>query len=450
MKRIIIWVLYSLVLIGCSKPQDIVLTFNVSDPTASEVILICHSEMKTYPLDSAGSAVAVIDGIDAAYVQVWYGRSGRKIFIERGDRAVISFDASDMDGTFSFEGDKAEAVKYLDDVTLSALSDEAYALDFKDYQKKLNDKRDDALKILKAHDLGRSGSFKDMEEGRIRYAYATPLLMYPIGHILMSQNPDYVPDEDYYEAIRSFFVEDARYVDLDEYRNFIIEAARVLDEDNRNEKDLKQKTAAQMQFITDEFTDPKVVSSLVHYLAASYVDVYGIDGIEEIETIYRTYVKDEALIARFAEKYDKWDVSKPGRRSPDFEAVDLEGKEWSLADFKGRYVYIDLWATWCNPCKKELPYLKVLEEKFKDAEITFLSLSVDGDKEKWAEMVRTADMTGTQLYIGPRSKFQQAYNIDGIPRFILLDKEGIIISNDMSRPSSPDTAPYLEGLEGIR
>ena len=51
---------------------------------------------------------------------------------------------------------------------------------------------------------------------------------------------------------------------------------------------------------------------------------------------------------------------------------------------------------------------------------------------------------------GKDGKFHQAYNIDGIPRFILLDKEGVIISNDMSRPSSPDTAPYLEGLEGIR
>ena len=110
MKRLFIWVLYSLVIIGCAKPQDIVLTFNVSNPTAGEVVLICHSEMKTYPLDSAGTAVAVIDGTDAAYVQVWYGRGGRKIFIERGDRAVISFDGADMDGTFSFEGDKTEAV----------------------------------------------------------------------------------------------------------------------------------------------------------------------------------------------------------------------------------------------------------------------------------------------------------------------------------------------------
>ena len=450
MKRLILWVLCPFILWGCSSPRNIVLTFDVSDPTAGEIILVNHADILTVPLDSAGHAVVELDGTDAAYMQVWYGRSGRKIFVERGDRVSVSFDAADMDGTFVFDGEKEKAVRYLDDITLSPLSDDVYALEFHEFQKKLNAKRDDALKILNAYDTGKSGGFRKMEEGRIHYAYATPLLMYPIGHMLMSQNPDYVPDEDYYETIRSYFVEDSRLVDLDEYRSFIIEAARVLDEENRNEKDLRLKTAAQMQFITDEFTDTKVVSSLVHYLAASYVDVYGIDDIDEILTIYKTYVKDEALIAGFAEKYDKWDLSKPGRKSPDFKAVDPEGKEWTLADFKGRYVYIDLWATWCNPCKKELPHLKALEERFKDAQIAFVSLSTDGDKEKWEEMVRTTDMTDIQLYIGPRSSFQKAYNIDGIPRFILLDKEGVIISNDMSRPSSPETVPYLEGLEGIR
>ena len=121
-----------------------------------------------------------------------------------------------------------------------------------------------------------------------------------------------------------------------------------------------------------------------------------------------------------------------------------------MADFKGKYIYIDLWATWCNPCKKELPYLKELEKKFEGAEIVFLSLSTDGDKSKWEKMVTSGKMSGVQLHIGPRSDFQTAYNIDGIPRFILLDKEGVIINNNMSRPSSDDTIRTLEALDGIR
>ena len=140
----------------------------------------------------------------------------------------------------------------------------------------------------------------------------------------------------------------------------------------------------------------------------------------------------------------------PGKPSPALSAVDIDGKEWTLADFKGKYVYIDMWATWCAPCKREMPYLKELEKKFADAEIVFLGLSVDRDKAKWEEMVRTGNLTGVQLYLGAQSRFQKAYNVDGIPRFILLDKEGVIISNDMTRPSAKETAETLEALPGIR
>ena len=79
-----------------------------------------------------------------------------------------------------------------------------------------------------------------------------------------------------------------------------------------------------------------------------------------------------------------------------------------------------------------------------------MGLSTDGDKAKWEAMVRSGAMTGVQLYLGPRSSFQKAYNVEGIPHFILLDKEGKIISNDMSRPSAEETAMTLSALEGIR
>ena len=97
-----------------------------------------------------------------------------------------------------------------------------------------------------------------------------------------------------------------------------------------------------------------------------------------------------------------------------------------------------------------MPYLKELEEKFADAQIVFLGLSVDKDKSAWEKMVSEGGMTGVQLYLGTGSSFQEAYRIESIPRFILLDKDGMIVSNDMSRPSDASTADALESLEGIR
>lgn len=450
MKRFIYAVMALVFATGCSsKPEDVVLTFNVTDPTSGEVNIVCQNKITNVVLQD-GKGEAVFTGVDATYARVHYGMGMKKIYMEKGDRAVISFNGADMDNTFSFEGEKKAAVDYLQNVTLAPLSDETYALEFDEYVSKLNAKRDGALKLLKANAIKGAGKFVKMESGRIKYAYAAPLLMYPVGHMMMAQNPSYKPDASYYEEVRSYFVEDEALVDVDEYRNFIMEAAHVLDEANRHVTKIKEKTVAQMNYITDHFSNPKVNAALLHYLACSYVIMFGIDDINEMQSIYNSYVKDPALIADFQAKYDKWDRAKPGKPSPDFKATDINGKVWTLADFKGKYIYIDLWATWCNPCKKELPYLKELEKKFEGAEIVFLSLSTDGDKSKWEKMVTSGKMSGVQLHIGPRSDFQTAYNIDGIPRFILLDKEGVIINNNMSRPSSDDTIRTLEALDGIR
>lgn len=450
MRNLFLSVVAVFMAVGCSSKEEAVITFKVDEPTAREVVLVCHNVVRNITLDGAGTAQAVMEGMDAAYARLFYGREFKWIYFEKGDEAVVSFNGRDFSGSFAFDGKKAKAVDYLNKVKLTALPDEEYRLPFKEYLPKILAKEQEAVKLMKANGLSSAGGFGYMEEGRIRYSYAATLLMHPVGHKMMTADMSYSPDEEYYAVIDSYMVEDEKWVDLDEYRNFLVEAAHVLDAENRDLKALYPKTVAQMKFIADRFGNEKVRGTLLHYLAASYVERFGIDNIQELENIYHTYVKDEALLADYKTKYEKWNVSMPGKQSPALSAVDVDGKSWTLADFKGKYVYIDMWATWCAPCKREMPYLKNLEEKLKDADIVFLGLSVDRDKAKWEEMVKSGSLTGVQLYLGPQSSFQKAYNIEGIPHFILLDKEGKIISNDMSRPSAGETLSALEALEGIR
>ena len=108
-----------------------------------------------------------------------------------------------------------------------------------------------------------------------------------------------------------------------------------------------------------------------------------------------------------------------------------------------------MWATWCGPCQKELPFLKKLEEKYKDRNIVFVGLSIDQDKAKWTDRVKSGALSGTQLYIGKGTKFQSDYRISGIPRFILLDPNGRIVNPDMTRPSSEDTEKILNSQPGL-
>ena len=142
---------------------------------------------------------------------------------------------------------------------------------------------------------------------------------------------------------------------------------------------------------------------------------------------------------------------KKGDPSPKFDYPDPFGKNVALDDLKGKYVYIDVWATWCGPCKKEIPFLKDLDEEYKGKDIAFVSLSIDKmeHKEKWLKMIKDEELKGIQILADKdwNSEFVTAYNIKGIPRFILIDKEGNIIDSNAPRPSDPYLKEVLGELE---
>ncbi len=445
-----LWMFLACACASSTQPDDIQLTFDVRQPAARQVVLVYQTTICEIPLDEQGHAVCTLTHVDATHGRLFYGQQERTVYLEKGDRAHITFDGNDYIHTFKFEGEKSPVVEYLNRVSLTPLEGENYALPLNEFVKKIEQKEQESLKLLEAHQLGGIGKFEKMEKGRIHYGFGSALLMYPVGHSTFVQDTAaYVPDDAYYELLRSYWKEDEEWSDVREYRSIMIELAHVLDEAGRHVSSYYPKSVAEMRYIADNVRSEKVKQALLHEIAASHVDQFGIKDITDMENIYRTYVKDTVLLADYQAKYDKWDLSSPGKPSPDFEAVDMDGKRYSLKDFKGKYVYIDMWATWCAPCKRELPFLKELEKRFTGKNIVFLGLSIDADKSKWEERVKSGELAGVQLHIGPQSGFKRAYNIDGIPRFILLDKEGKIVSNEMSRPSSEDTERILSALEGI-
>lgn len=142
---------------------------------------------------------------------------------------------------------------------------------------------------------------------------------------------------------------------------------------------------------------------------------------------------------------EKLQKGKPAPEFVDFE--NYKGGKSSLSDYKGKYVYIDVWATWCKPCIAQIPYLKKLQEKYKDKNIVFLSISTDDIKktaktwkeagDKWRKMVKEKNLGGEHLWAGENINFSYDYLIYGIPRFILIDPDGNIIDHDARRPADP-------------
>lgn len=135
-----------------------------------------------------------------------------------------------------------------------------------------------------------------------------------------------------------------------------------------------------------------------------------------------------------------------GDQVPDFTYSDVNGKQVSLSDLRGKYVYIDFWATWCSPCCAEIQPLMELEKNLHHKNICFVSISCDKDVEKWKAKVKEEGMTGIQLNTGGDKNLMKAFAIRGIPRFVLLDPEGKVVNPEMTRPSQKVTLQTLQAL----
>ena len=135
----------------------------------------------------------------------------------------------------------------------------------------------------------------------------------------------------------------------------------------------------------------------------------------------------------------------------EFNYQNHKGGKTNIKDYLGQYIYLDIWATWCGPCLMEIPHLKAIEHEFKDANIVFMSISVDqpNQTDKWKKMVEDQQLGGVQLLADNafNSAIIKTYNIMGIPRFMLIDKTGKIINSDAPRPSDPALKKLLLTLK---
>jgi len=151
----------------------------------------------------------------------------------------------------------------------------------------------------------------------------------------------------------------------------------------------------------------------------------------------------KARAKEFAAKLRPSDAGKPAKN---FTYPDVNGKVVSLSDFKGKVVVVDVWATWCGPCKGEIPYLKKLEEEMHGQDVVFIGVSLDEakDKQKWIDFVKSENLKGVQLHASGWSQIARDYEIKGIPRFMLIDKNGKIVTENAPRPSNPLLKKMIE------
>ena len=137
-------------------------------------------------------------------------------------------------------------------------------------------------------------------------------------------------------------------------------------------------------------------------------------------------------------------VNQPGYPYIDFAYEDVKGKKVKLSDYKGKVVVVDVWATWCTPCKKEIPYLEELQEDFNGQDVVFMSVSFDTDRAAWEKMISEKQMGGVQLISYRKGELVDEYETTAVPRFMVFDRKGNVVTTDAPRPSEPKLKRIIE------
>ncbi|MGN0281850.1 MAG: TlpA family protein disulfide reductase [Prevotella sp.] len=215
---------------------------------------------------------------------------------------------------------------------------------------------------------------------------------------------------------------------------------------------------------TDFQRDVEIMYALKKFVGESLINEYSTKLIrwrmgggrqKEMEQLFKAYTdvcNDKNIIESIKADYKTYMAAIAvcnGSEAPDCKIYDTEGNVTSLSDMRGKMLFIDVWATWCGPCKREIPHFAKLYDLFKDSkDIEFISISVDTNKKAWKNMVEK-DKHEWKQYIETTeadSDFSQKFGIEMIPRFIIIDKNGIVRDINFLRPSNPKSEETLKKM----
>lgn len=206
-----------------------------------------------------------------------------------------------------------------------------------------------------------------------------------------------------------------------------------------------------LKIFNQQFTNKKLRLAINSGLLQEYIRNVKFSTDKDFEdkviqfTSLASVISDSTAKKALIQNFSNLKFTRTGAQMPDVQFIDANGREVNFQSFKGKYVYIDMWASWCVPCIKEIPYLKQLEKDYAEKNIVFISISVDEDKEAWKKKMKDLNLTGHQLEVG-NSGFEKMMNMQGIPHFILYTPEGKLMLYKAPRPSSLEIRKIFDSI----
>ena len=379
-----------------------------------------------------------------------YEMAKNEIYLHKGKNLSFELDIQNLDN-ITFSGDLATENKYFAQKKqlykdILGKTTELYTLEESQFLVKIDEFTQKSNELLEASTFV-IDDFKQNEQKSIGYNKEQLLRSYLSMHPFFTDNQAFQVSDTYPKSNKTIDFDNAKDYDFSvAYRELVVQNFRqkvfgVLEEGKQT---FSEKIAANIKNIKSQ--------NIKNGIAEEFSSFVTLDN-PEMETIYNAIVgasTDENFKKELTETFNKLKHLTKGKTSPKFNLENHKGGNTSLDDLKGKYVYIDLWATWCAPCIVEIPFMKELEKNYHGKNIEFVSISLDEKKDydKWKKFVTDKQLGGIQLYgeNGMNSKFAMDYALESIPRFILIDPKGNIVTGDAPRPSDEELVELFTEL----
>lgn len=433
-------------------------TVQITGPGLMEDGSFTANMQREVSLDNNNNFVDTINITGPSYYFFIHGRERFQLFLEPGNNLTIDLDARKFDESITFSGDGEKNNTFLKEKFLKEENDpidiiQISKLEESDYKNKIESILKSDLELIQKNKT-LSSNYRKYANKNAKYNYLQLIQRYPLYHEYYAKKPAIISDS-FMDPLNDIdYTDDTDYKLFPSFKQLVVyHYQNILEKSDNISEDLKKLNLSNSLLIKKD-----IVSQGVFMLSA---------GNERNKDIYNNIIElskdfndsDEIAmnaIDKLNSKYKALSKLEKGMKSPEFtDYENFNGGTTSLSDLKGKYVYIDVWATWCGPCIREIPDFKNLENKYKDKNIHFIGISIDDrmrpvyNYERWREMIIKRKIGGIQLFAEAawNSKFTKAYGIDSIPRYILIDPEGNIVTGNAPRPSDPTLIDLFNSLD---
>jgi thiol-disulfide isomerase/thioredoxin len=389
--------------------------------------------------------------VEEGFYSLLNGQERTKMYLKPTFDLYVTLNTNEFDETIKYKGKGANENNYL---SKNALLNESFGqLNYYGYYAKLDEKEflnlTDSLYVVQKNLLEATKNldpdFLYLESNSLKYNKLMKYVNYESMRRFVTGDREFKVSESYPNPFEKVNLGDEKLVSISEYIQYIQSYIRKKASEGLTPSDKPvDYTWEYVKAVKSEINSP-LLKELLLYKVGKNELTNAID-IDRIFKEINPSLTNEDHRNEVTAAYTKIKKTQKGEPSPLFELNDINGKTVSLNDLKGKLVYIDIWATWCMPCIKEIPSLLKLEESFHGRDIQFVSICIEDSEERWRKMVEEKNLGGIQLF-APTNEipFIQDYSVDGIPRFILIDQEGKIIDPNAKRPSNEELAKEIEG-----